>query len=118
LVARVEQFLIWLGTQVDSLLRRRDVAFGLGAALLIVLLVGGVWLLRSQQNSPAAAAEQDEPASVTDAGEEDEAVPAGVDIGKENETAVPNPTAETATAADSWLRLRDLFAAGGTGLAS
>jgi hypothetical protein len=102
-LARVEQFLIWLGTQVDGLLRRRDVAFGLGAALLIVLLVGGVWLLYSRQNSPAPRTDRDEPASVADAdaGDEDPAVSAGADIGKEDETAVPNPTAETAIAADT-----------------
>jgi len=101
---RAEQFLIWLGTQVDGLLRRREVAFGLGAALILVLLVGGVWLLRLPQNSPAPRAARDEPGVVTDAavGDEAAAVPTGGDGGQEGETAVPNPTAETETAlADS-----------------
>ncbi|MBK8903193.1 MAG: FecR domain-containing protein [Anaerolineaceae bacterium] len=96
--ALLVRFLTWLGTQVDSLLRRRDVALGLGAALVVVLLLGGVWLYRVQQSSPAPQAERDEPASVAEPEGGDGPETAVVDIGKENETAVPAPTTETAAA--------------------
>ncbi|MAT95944.1 MAG: hypothetical protein CL608_02155 [Anaerolineaceae bacterium] len=95
------RFLTWLGTQVDSLLRRRDVALGLGAALVIVLLLGGVWLYRAQQSSPAPRAERDDPASVAEPEGGDDAEMESADIGMEDETvetAVPQPTTETAVA--------------------
>ncbi|MBK7893538.1 MAG: FecR domain-containing protein [Anaerolineaceae bacterium] len=113
LVGRVERFLIWLGTQVDGLLRRRDVAYGLGAALVIGLLVGGVWLYQ-QQNSPTPRADRDEPDRVaeTDAADGPEEVPdvaGGQAVG--SATAVPPPTPPTTdtTATDTTSPSYELF---------
>ncbi len=92
ILAALTRFLTWLGTQVDGVLRRRDLAVGLGAALLIVLLVGGVWLYRSQDSRPSPRAERDDSGQVAEMAAEDELdVAAVVDEGKERdgtETAV------------------------------
>lgn len=103
MVANFKQLAAWVGSAVDGLLQRREVAMGLGAALVVVLLTAGGWLFWMQQNRSASLAGQDEPAIVADPAGEDEAAPAVVDGGDQEsvQTAVPNASADGSVGAAS-----------------